>query len=503
MIVLFQKSKTKIVITIACIVVAPFICAGQTSRQDSLHSFQDERVLNQFRHTANPVSLVQSALPQYGFAGINADYTSGDFRRPMQAASIRALKGETGGHRTLNGWTYKGYFSYQKRFDKAVAWSAVMDPYEGNPFLWADSSTGDWERDEVQANIALVTPQFKKFRFGFAVDYTISTGARDNDPRPFFRYRDVALRPGITYQINANSEAGITGTAGFAKEEAEIGFYTRNGNVLLYRLRGFGTFSKSPFVNGERRRQELRWQGAIHFARRWKDYQFLLSVYAAQRDDEVIEGVATPQTTGYFTGINFGGSALLYKGDVRQGKSVSLNAFMQDGYADDVIFRAESASFSKQVAAVRASYWKGSADRSSLWQFTLHPSFTYHSFTDQGTRTAFDVSIVSLLAQVRYRRQLSDRLHGFLSPTIGYSLPVDDYYTSGRPNVITNALTYPDYLFFSTAATRIDLDAGIEFQQGRSDMLHSLHLKAQNLLISGEDAFNRRNHLRLIYTIIF
>jgi|GEM_PF-1254358 len=501
---MFQKNKFLLKTTSLLFCVGSHLAVdAQNSRQDTLHSVQDERVLNRSRYTANPVSLVQSGLPRHGFAGINAGYTTGDYRRPMQAKNITSITGETGGYRTLNDWTYQGYFSYGKRYDKVVAWSGVMDPYEGNPFIWADSSSGNWERDEVKANIALITPQIQKFRFGLALDYTISTGARDNDPRPFFRYRDIALRPGMTYQINATSEVGLTGSAGFAKEEAEVGFYTRNANVLLYRLRGFGTFSKSPFVNGERRREEIRWQGSAHYAKRWKDYQFLISGYAAQRDDEVIEGVATPQTIGYFTGINFGGSALLYKGYEQRGKSLSLNAFMHDGYADDVIFRAESASFSKQGAGVKASYWKTSIDKSSLWQFTLHPSFSYYNYTDQGTRTAFDVSIATVAAEARYRKQLRSNLHFFIAPTISYSLPVDDFYTSSRPNVVTDALVFPDYLYFAFRSTGLDLDTGFEVKPARSTLLHSLRFSTQNTWVAESSLFNNRNHIRLIYAIIF
>lgn len=106
---------------------------AQTGKQDSLHSLQDKRVMNQEQYTANPATLVQSHLPQYGFAGMHAGFSSGDYRRPMQAENIQSFMGETGGHRILKGWTYNGYFSYGKRYDRSVAWSRAMDPYEGNP----------------------------------------------------------------------------------------------------------------------------------------------------------------------------------------------------------------------------------------------------------------------------------------------------------------------------------------------------------------------------------
>lgn len=476
---------------------------AQTGKQDSLHSLQDKRVMNQEQYTANPATLVQSRLPQYGFAGMHAGFSSGDYRRPMQAENIQSFMGETGGHRILKGWTYNGYFSYGKRYDRSVAWSGAMDPYEGNPFIWADSSTGDWERDEVRANIAIVAPQIRKFRFGLAIDYTISSGARDNDPRPFFRYRDVAVRPGLLYQISRNSEIGITGFTGFAKEEAEIGFFTRNSNVLLYRLRGYGTFSKAPFVSGERRRQEIRWQGSTHYSKRRKDLQFLLNAYVAHREDEVIEGVATTQTMGYFKGINFGGIASLYQGNAERGKSVAVNAFMHNGYADDMIFRAESASFSRQGVGIRASYWRSSANKSGLWQFTLHPTFSYYNNTDQGTRTLIDVSSAAIAAEIRYRKKLGGNLHFFATPAINYSLPVDDFYSSARPNLITEELVYPDYLFFATRTIGLNIQVGWELKPANSSVLHTVHLSTQNIWVAENKPINNRNQFGIIYAIIF
>ncbi|MEJ7827476.1 MAG: hypothetical protein WKF91_04755 [Segetibacter sp.] len=76
----------------------------------------------------------------------------------------------------------------------------------------------------------------------------------------------------------------------------------------------------------------------------------LLTGYASQRNDEVIEGVAAPVTTRYFTCIQYSGEAVLYKGTRDKGTSISMKGSSVDGYADDVIFRAESASNSKQEA---------------------------------------------------------------------------------------------------------------------------------------------------------
>lgn len=498
---MFQKNKIVTAIILLAITGNSY---AQLSKQDSLHSLQDERVLTVYQRSGNPATLVQAIYPQYGFAAFNAQHTTGNYKRPMEPESATAIGAETGGYRTLKGWTYNGYFSYKKMYENEVPWSGVYDPYEGNPFLWADSSTGAWERDAVKANIALATPALaKKFVVGLAIDYTISTGARKRDPKPFFRYRDIALRPGITYQISAKEEVGITGTAGFAKEENEIGFLTNSNNVLLYRLRGFGTFTKTPFVSGERKRTEMRWMGAAHYTKRWKAYGLLLAAYASQRDDEVIEGVAALVTTGYFTGIQYGGEAVLYKGNSDKGTSFSVKGSGVDGYADDVIFRAESASYSKQEAQATYSYWKMNTAKKTRWQFTLQPRLQYLTYVDGGTRTQWDASIVSVVAGLQYRKQLNRQTHLYIHPAIGYTSPVDDFFTNTTANIVTRKLIYPDYAYFAASYTMANLSAGVEFGAAESTLLHSIQFSTRNQFITSDNGFGNRNHFQLIYSILF
>jgi hypothetical protein len=79
------------------------------------------------------------------------------------------------------------------------------------------------------------------------IHYAIGSGARTSDPKPFYRYRNIALMPGITYQLPKNQLIGITATIGFVKEENELGFFSdNNDNVLLYRIRGYGTSVEPP-----------------------------------------------------------------------------------------------------------------------------------------------------------------------------------------------------------------------------------------------------------------
>jgi len=463
---------------------------------DSLTVWQDNRVLNLYRYTGNPATIGQSSIPQYGYATLHAGIETGNFKRPMQAQQTTVLKGATGGQRLVNGWLYSGDFSYGKQYDREVAWSAVYDPYEGNPFIWADSSIGNWERDEVKATVSVVAPQLNRWLVGMRIGYEVSTGARKNDPRPFFRHRDMVVQPGLTYQLNTRSEIGLSGSAGFAKEENEMGFYTQSNTFLLYRLRGFGTFNKSPFVNGERRRDELRWLATAHYRTKWKNRQVLVSGYISQREDEVVEGVSAPQLTGYFTSIQVGGAAVVRSGDESNGSLFSLNAFLHDGYADDVVFRAESASFSKQGIGLHSSYWKAAGTKGTIWQFDLDPKLAYYSYADYGTRTAFEVSQLSVAAQVRYRKQLSSTAQLLLSPRFAYYIPVLDSYTSSRPTVITEQLVFPDYLFFATRFTELQMKAGFSLSPKNSSLAHALQFQAGK-------QFAGRNNIQLLYSILF
>ena len=472
---------------------------AQKTVVDSLQTLQDSRVLDIYNLTGN-VAYSGAAMPSYGYASANICHTTGLFKQPMKADNATVLSLETGGFKKINNWKYHGYFKNKKTHENKVSWSGVYDAYDDNPFIWADSSSGDWERDEINALIGITTPTIaKKITAGLQIVYSIGSGARLSEPKPFFRYRNIALQPGFSWLLSNKQEIGITGKIGFIKEENELGFYNTSGdNVLLYRLRGYGTFSKTPFVSGERKRIQTEAGTTLHYKNSWKDYQLLLAINALQRDDEITEGIALPVTTGYFTGIEVGGLISLYKGNSSKGKSITINSSSKNGYADDMIFRAESASSVYQRIAINSSIWQLNNTTNTLWQYSFAPVFTFIDNTDQATLTQFTAGILQVTGSINYRRQVSKRILINASVDAGYSYVADDYFSSTRPNVITKELVFPNYIFYASNYIIANARFGINFLPFNKAGSHEVYLSTQNKLSTA----NSRNNLQVTYSII-
>lgn len=476
---------------------------GQTNKQDSLHIIKDDRSINYFELTNNAATIALTPFAQHGFATVQVNNTSGNFKRPMQAEVSNEINIATGGFKKLQGWAFKTNFAYTKQYDKNIAWSGVANAYEGNPFIWADSSVGNWERDHIKAAISIAAPLvFKKLQTGITVDYQIGSGARITEPKPFYRQRTIALQPGLNWQVTPKKSVGITGKINFIQEENELGFFS-SSNVLLYRIRGYGTFSKAPFVNGERKRKGTDLQATLHYQQPLGKYQFLVSAYAAQRDEEINEGVATQLPAGFFTEIKFGGNAMLQTGNAAKGKSILVNYQLKNGYADDVIFRAESASYNEHLLQANVSVWHTSNTKKTLWQFTAQPQFKFIDNTDQATTTQLTAATIGISFKANWRKQLKPNIHLQLQPFAGYYYVANSEFINQRPNIITKNIILPDYEFFAADYAQFGALIMLEINQPSKNIIHAFSVKTDNMMATNTILFTGRNNFQFNYSIIF
>ena len=475
---------------------------AQRTALDSVQIIQDNRSLDVYGLTQN-VIYVEGLRPQKGYASANIFNEFGGFRQPMQASSMSQYKAETGGFKKMNHWGYNGHFAYKKTYENTVKWSGVYDAYDDNPFIWADSSQGNWQRDEIKAKIGIIPPKItKNLSMGLQINYFISSGARLSEPKPFYRYRNIALQPALNYQLNQNQSLGIMGTIGFVVEENELGFYGNSGNnVLLYRLRGYGTFSKSPFVSGERKRIQDDLAVRIHYKKKSQNTEFLISAHASQRNDDITEGVALPQSIGFFTSIQYGGLVSFYKGNFNHGKSINLKISSKNGYADDVIFRAESASTIYQHLDIQGSKWHFNESKKTLTQFSITANYSSIDNTDQATRTKLLVSKIQFLGGINYRKQLNEKYRFNASVETGYSYVFDNSFVNRNLNTIIRELIIPNYLFHSSHFALFNAKLGMDIISKKSNITHSIFASTQNQVFTKFDT--QRTNLQLNYSILF
>lgn len=486
--------------------LAGLICTGaglhaQPSKTDSLHALRDNRIFDQYSFTNNAAAISENYQPGYGYAKATAGLISGDFRRPMQPSGSSIVSLSTGGRKKIGRWSLSADFEYRKVYDKDVDWAAVNDPYDGNPFIWVDSTSGRWDRDHIHATVGAATELGQLLKAGLFIDYSIGTGARTSEPKPFYRMRDISLHPGFIWQLSATEDIGLSASIGFVQEENEIGFYS-NSNVLLYRLRGYGTFSKSPFVSGERKRKGTLMKGSLQYQKRWERYNLAICGSAAQRHEEVFEGVARTQTTGYFTGIDYAGKLWLYTGTAMTGKALDISYENQNGYADDMIFRAESASFIRHSILACLSSWKQRNEHTGQMQWSLLPSLTYVDYADQGAFMQFSATTLGGMIELNYRNYIGKKMKVQVRPAAGYYHALDHYFTTRAQHVIVRQLIVPDYHFFSASFLKAACRLELEINSNRSEQNHLIALQA-DMRLPGQKNLSNRTFFQIQYSILF
>lgn len=478
---------------------------GQASKNDSLLVIEDNLIMNSFKFTGNPAFLWTIPLPQYGRVNLNGQVVSGNFKRPMQAEKISQVKATADGWKKINNIGYLGSFEYKKNYEQNIGWSAVYEPYEGNPFIWVDSSTGNWDRDHIRANIAVAGQAFKgRIQSGIQLDYQIGSGARTSDPKPFYIYRNILLKPGIVLKLSEKSSLGLVGGASFILENNELGYYNRGtNNVLLYRLRGYGTFSRVPFVSGERKRQGSVWSAGTHFIKQFNTFTLTLKGNADITQERVTEGISIPEPIGKFKELKWETGISTYFGNVLQGKSINLGLSSQEGTGRDVIFQADNAIYSHATLTVCADWWKSNKLLKTTNHGSLLLTFSDYSQKDKAIKGDFNFQSASINALWTYRKFLSKNYQLYIEPNTGYCHILGNEYTTQSDNTILSELIRKDYRFLASSYFEERLIVKLIVYPERKSYSHSFSGLLTYKKATGTMAFNDRRQFELGYTLIF
>lgn len=471
------------------------VVQAQAPRRDTLNAYEDGRLPDMFLLTRNPASLWQSNRPNYTRVAAGWEHTGGKLRRPMAAAAANNFGVEAAGYAKANGWTYQGAVAYNKQLEQDVAWSGVYDPYEGNPFLWTDSSSGEWERDHLRVSATVNTPAFgRRWHAGLNVAYHVGSGARKSDPKPFYRYRNISLLPGLTWKAGKHTGIGAYGKIQSVQEDNELGFYnTDTGNVLLYRLRGYGTYTRAPFVNAERQRRGMLYEAGAHYNYQKNRFLTLISIYGAVNEETVYEGVIKREAYGHYHENRFGGAVSLFVDGIDKGHFAAISFDAVNGHADDVAYNAQTAYSTRRRLSAKAGYWKKNI------QFELRPFLQQDEFTDVATATGFNTTSAGGQLALNWRKQLSSRTSLQLKPAAGYRHVLQDNWQPGTSNVIVRELIFPDYRYFASSRTMASVTCAYMLHSG-PHTIHGIEAYAGGEL-GPQNAANKTISLK--YSILF
>ena len=411
---------------------------------------------------------VQDSL-NYGQVAITSSLSDGSFRRAMEPGNAYSLGFETKGKTAINEWLLEGWFTYQKQTQKDVLFTGVLDPYDGNPFIWGDTLSGKWEHNTIDTYVDLTFPQVKNHLFSLAIDYKNATGARNNGPKPFYRYRDIKLSPRVKTFLNGQESHFIVVGLSYASafEENEIGYYATN-NTYLIRGRGYGSALKGPIQSLDRRRKSNRF--GLNLNWNYND-AWEISLESQYRDDNIKDGLANPNGDGSYTEI-LGVGEINY---TTSNAGYGLLLHYRTGNTDDAVFGFEN-SESQQYSAVL------SVDLDQNFQRIYIPEVSvgllYHKQEDYIVYSDYESqNLMAQLAQVNQIKNIT------VDWNIGYQYNLDQQRFVGDPDLLNDLVYDPDFVYRTSDHLFIGLHPTIPLGSGDNGK-NKFFIKLKNNLLA-------------------
>ncbi|NOQ28346.1 MAG: hypothetical protein GQ564_23535 [Bacteroidales bacterium] len=245
---------------IYCLVLAFFLCClNYTLIAQNENDSIDIRVQNELSesyilrqnlwlNSINASGLSVTPVSDYGYLNFAGNYTESDYKTTYDPSNKIEYGMNAYGFKSLDKLFLKGGFSYYRTDENNVEWTMMMDPLRDNPFIIADSIGGDWKKDYYKLNMLMATsPVLNILRFGVGIDYNVSTGGRDNDPRPKAIIKDLSLRPSLIIDLNKKNNLGFTYLYEDYRQDISVMNKYGVGGSVLYKIMGLALKEK-PIV---------------------------------------------------------------------------------------------------------------------------------------------------------------------------------------------------------------------------------------------------------------
>jgi hypothetical protein len=399
--------------------------------QDEL--WQDDKVLTRkssWRTLLNPAGLAR-VHQQQNYTDFTLDHTwgEGDFQRPQWPSQFRFTNLNVNGLTKIPKMIFAGSFNYQLARNRQQFWRNTHISPEESPFIWADSSAGLWHLNLFSAKVLMANNSSNQINFGLELVYSGGSGDRKNDPRPLFRQQSILIKPGVAFMFLQGS-LGLHIAYRRYTEDNEVGFFSVQ-NSLLYRLRGYGTFSRTPFVSGERIiRSDQAIAGLSYVGSTGWEAEIELGI----NNGEVVEGIANPNPQGewYDTRFKLSTQDLTPKNSP-VGWRLSYDHFRQSG--SDPVFQAINYYLQKHEfwATVR---WE------PVKNDLIELSAGWHQRRQEDIIAATKADIMHASLKIAALFDGSALRH---YPAISWYHPLRQQLNIGNPGEISQALIVPDF----------------------------------------------------------
>ena len=260
--------------------------------QNNFYDFQD-----------NVASLLEDENSKSFWLGFNTFNISGDFRLPFTGQEIRRQNFFVRSVYPLSEKDiFKGAFIYRHRVDETVLWLNQSRHLRENPFLFADSSSGDFRLNGLFWSAEWAHRFSKAILFGVGLFYNVDQRLKQIFPKPLDKHRDIFIKSGVQFSLS-RWKVGITYHFVDEQEKIEIKKYNLEQNLTptLFKFRYFDL----PVILRGRTSEERKVEYTAHA---WglqlsRDFDsFLLSGYLRYllARSETMDGGSRAQNEGHY-----------------------------------------------------------------------------------------------------------------------------------------------------------------------------------------------------------
>ncbi len=167
-------------------------------------------------------------------------FTRGDFRRFYDPKKINYTTVAFAGSKPLDEHqTFWGKVIYASDQLIGVPFALERNPYEADPFILADSSSGGFQFWGPQVEIIYSRQLSQRLDVGAQLEYVLDSAVRDHESRVKIIQRNLLTRLGVTIKLLPGFNVGITYCYQNLFDNTEVPTRQDGRNPITYRYRGY------------------------------------------------------------------------------------------------------------------------------------------------------------------------------------------------------------------------------------------------------------------------